>query len=57
MSVVAHLYKTVNQKGRSLYGVFFITAVCFLLSQKTCFMCREHSQKVNDTFRGLAIAI
>lgn len=57
MSVVAHLYKTVNQKGRSLYGVFFITAVCFLLSQKTCFLCREHSQKVNDTFRGLAIAI
>lgn len=24
MSVVAHLYKTVNQKGRSLYDVFLL---------------------------------
>lgn len=24
MSVVAHLYKTLNQKGRSLYGVFLL---------------------------------
>lgn len=56
MSVVAHLYKTLNQKGRSLYGVFFITAVCFLLCQET--FCAENiHKKLMTCLRGLAIAI
>lgn len=51
MSVVAHLYKTVNQKGCSLYGVFFITAVCFLLCQET--FCAENIHRKLMTCLGV----
>lgn len=52
MSVVAHLCKTVNQKGRSLYGVFLLQLCVSYFVRKLAF-CAENIHKKLMTCLGV----
>lgn len=45
MSVVAHLYKTVNQKGRSLYDGFYSSCVFPTLSENLLSVQRTFTKR------------